>query len=88
LGAQRPRQQGGQSAKYSNALYLRSAQSATNTVAPNNGRYCSTTPDTEGCNIHHASTHWKHEQEYSPQKDSSSPTRHNKAEITATFLQL
>ena len=75
-------------ATYSYAYHLRSTKSDSNSVAPNNERYCFTVPDTEGCNIHHASMHWKHEREYSPEKDSSSRTDRNKAEITATFLQL
>jgi len=57
-------------------------------VAPNNERYCSTAPEAQGCNIHHAPTHSQHEREYSPQKDSSWRTCHNKPETAATFLQL
>ena len=57
-------------------------------MVPNSEHYCSTAPETEGGNIHHASTHWQHEREYCPHKDSSSRTHHNKAEITATILKL
>jgi len=33
------------------------ALKASNSAAPSNERYCSTTPEAEGCYIHYSSTH-------------------------------